>query len=135
MNGVDPDDAREAFKQIVVDGLRTLKAKRNMVQADVASALGVKQSTVSAWKVGKSIPEISTVRPLAELFDVSPRKLTDLVVAASAARRPQRTPPSVDGEVSQLRADLARLAEAVARLEAIVLPLVESSQSKGTPGP
>lgn len=46
-----------------------------------------------------------------------------------------RPTPASTSEITQLREQLSQLAAAVARLEAIVLPLAESSQSEPTPGP
>lgn len=51
-----------------------LKEKRyelGLTQQDVAEQLNVTRQTVSSWEVGKSIPDISSLISLSELYDIS----------------------------------------------------------------
>lgn len=58
--------------------LKLLRAKNGFLkQLDFAAALGKSQGAVASWETGKSIPDIHTVKRIAELLHVS----TDEVIA------------------------------------------------------
>ncbi|MCQ9210269.1 helix-turn-helix transcriptional regulator [Granulicatella seriolae] len=51
-----------------------LREKRNelgLTQQEIADRLNVTRQTVSSWEVGKSIPDISSLIDLSELYDIS----------------------------------------------------------------
>ena len=47
------------------------RKKKNMTQFELADALGISFQAVSNWERGNSMPDISRLSELAELFDVS----------------------------------------------------------------
>lgn len=56
--------------------------RRKLTQQDVAQALDVGQSTVSAWESGKVRPNVVALKRLAALLEVP---LTELIDAAEAS--------------------------------------------------
>lgn len=56
--------------------LKELRETHHISQAKLAKALGVSQSTVAMWEVGKSRPEYDTLMKLAEYFSISVDELT-----------------------------------------------------------
>ena len=57
------------------DKIRALREARGMSQTELAEALGVDQTTVSAWETGKAEPTIFNLRRLADILGVSPGDL------------------------------------------------------------
>ncbi len=55
--------------------LRELRAAHGLSQEAVANRLGVSAQAVSKWEKGKSLPDLSVILPLAELFRVSTDEL------------------------------------------------------------
>ena len=53
----------------------TLREKKGLTQADVASALGVTPAAVSKWENGSSKPRVEVLFRLAELLGVKPEEL------------------------------------------------------------
>ena len=51
---------------------KSLKNKKNILQEDVAAALGVTKMTVSRWENGKVIPSGNKLEKLANYYSVSP---------------------------------------------------------------
>ena len=51
--------------------LAQLRKKNNLSQADLANELGFSSSTVAMWEIGKREPNITTIKKIAEYFDVS----------------------------------------------------------------
>ena len=47
------------------------RKKKNMTQFELADALGISFQAVSNWERGNSMPDISRLSELAEIFDVS----------------------------------------------------------------
>ncbi len=83
-NGVDLDEwidsnpnSAAAVKELAeqkrafAETLRSLLAKKEMKQADLALKLGVKQPTISAILSGQHKPQPATLKKLADAFDVS----------------------------------------------------------------
>lgn len=56
--------------------LKELRELNHISQAKLAKTIGVSQSTVAMWEVGKSRPEYETLMKLADFFDVSVDELT-----------------------------------------------------------
>ena len=54
---------------------KSLQNKRNILQEDVATALGVTKMTVSRWENGKVIPSGNKLEKLANYYSVSPSYL------------------------------------------------------------
>ena len=78
-------DTRQAFGASVADALRA----KGLTQTAVAAQLGVTQTAVSAWVLGKAMPDISTIRDLAELVgvDSAPWETLKLEQMAQPSRR------------------------------------------------
>lgn len=51
--------------------LKSLRAARNMTQADVAHALGVTTQAVSRWESQATLPDIALLVPIAEFYGVT----------------------------------------------------------------
>ena len=51
--------------------LRELRQEKNLKQGDLAVRVGVAQSTLSAWELGKYDIDTDSLRRLSEIFDVS----------------------------------------------------------------
>lgn len=56
-------------------GLRALRKARGMSQEDLATALGVRQGTVSAWEKGINFPRASVLVALAALLECTLEEL------------------------------------------------------------
>lgn len=50
---------------------KSLRKKNNLTQAELAQKLRIKQSSISRWEQGLTIPDISILTQLADLYDVS----------------------------------------------------------------
>ncbi len=64
--------------------IREFRLKAGLLQADVASAMGVTQSTVSQWESGQTFPASSKLTKLAELLKCSVSDLLDNTDTADA---------------------------------------------------
>ena len=58
------------MKIIVAERIRELMKAENLTQVALASKIGVKQNTISAWVLGKKEPCIHSLWLLADYFDV-----------------------------------------------------------------
>lgn len=54
------------------NGLRRLRERRLLTQADLAKALGARQASISAWETGGERPSIASMRKLCEVLGVTP---------------------------------------------------------------
>ncbi len=61
----------------LAQNLKYLREQRGLKQQDLADILGVKQSTVGNWEVGKREPEINMLVCIAEYFGIT---LDDLIL-------------------------------------------------------
>lgn len=55
----------------IAEFLQTLRKAKGYTQQDVADYLGVSNKTVSKWETGQVLPDILTIKALAELYDIS----------------------------------------------------------------
>ena len=55
--------------------IRALREAKGLSQAELAEALGLDQTTVSAWERGVSEPTVFNLRRLADLLGVEPGEL------------------------------------------------------------
>jgi transcriptional regulator with XRE-family HTH domain len=51
--------------------VKELRQLRGITQAELANSLGVKQSCVSKWERGNTVPNVVQIIALARFFDVS----------------------------------------------------------------
>lgn len=61
-----------------VEILQLLMTEKNMTQAQLASALGVNQTAVSAWLRGVKKPSYDSIKALYDKFGIEPNELFDL---------------------------------------------------------
>jgi transcriptional regulator with XRE-family HTH domain len=59
------------------DYISTLRRKRNLTQKDLADQLGVTDKAVSKWERGAGYPDISLLKPLAEILGTSVNELLE----------------------------------------------------------
>lgn len=50
--------------------LKMLRISKDMLQSDVAAALGVNRKTISAWESGKSMPTVDKIDAICALYGV-----------------------------------------------------------------
>ena len=58
--------------------LRELRLERKMSQTDLAKLLYTTQDTISLWELGKSKPNIDSLKIIAVIFDVTTDELLDM---------------------------------------------------------
>jgi transcriptional regulator with XRE-family HTH domain len=68
--------------------LKALREKAGITQTELAKRLGVYQSMVARWELGKGEPILSIVKPLADALGVSVETLVSLP-APKPARKPK----------------------------------------------
>lgn len=69
----------------ISENIRELRKKRNMMQEQLAEALGVSVGAVSKWERGAAVPELGYILDLAELFGVSVDALVGYRVRSGGA--------------------------------------------------
>ena len=57
--------------------IQGLRIDKGMTQAQLAELLGISDRAVSKWETGKSFPDVSILKPLAKILDVSVLELLD----------------------------------------------------------
>ena len=57
-------------------GIKALREKYGMTQAELAHRLCVSDKTISKWETGKGYPDISLLEPIAKIFGIS---ITELI--------------------------------------------------------
>ena len=58
------------MKIIIANRIKELMKEEQLSQTALASKIGVKQNTISAWLLGKKEPSIKSLWLLADYFDV-----------------------------------------------------------------
>ena len=61
----------EDIKSVIADNISSLRTSFGMTQLELAQKLHYSDKAVSKWERGESVPEISTLKSLAELFSVT----------------------------------------------------------------
>ena len=59
-------------REKIIENLVRLRKDRNLMQKDVAQALGVSDKTYSKWETGETEPGLENLRRLAEYYGVAP---------------------------------------------------------------
>lgn len=62
-----------------MNNIKALRLEHELSQAELAEKVGVKQTAVSKWEVGASLPDMKSSKKLAELFNVSIEYIHGLV--------------------------------------------------------
>src|SRR6185369_6894411 len=60
-----------------LDELAALRKKRGFSQAKLAELVGVEQPTIQRWEKGKRLPDLDSLKTLAEVLGVTPGSLLD----------------------------------------------------------
>ena len=55
--------------------IKELRIEKKMTQADLAEKLGVSNRAVSKWENGLNMPDVSLLRPICEIFDITINEL------------------------------------------------------------
>ena len=61
----------ENVKQIIAKNLVELRKQNRLTQLELAERLNYSDKAVSKWERGESIPDVITMKALADLFSVS----------------------------------------------------------------
>ncbi len=69
----------------IAENIRTMRKRRDMMQEQLAEALGVSIGAVSKWERGAAVPELSYIVEMADLFEVSVDTLLGYQVQSGAA--------------------------------------------------
>lgn len=77
------------MNEIVAENIKRYMNARNLTQLDVADALGVHQTSVSSWCMGKKLPRMDKIDKLCELFNVRRSELLYSPNELSKERRVQ----------------------------------------------
>ena len=67
-------------------GIRQLREKHRLTQAQLAEQLNVSDKTVSKWETGKGYPDITLLEPIARVFGVSLAELFSGAAVTNANR-------------------------------------------------
>ena len=59
------------IKSVIAKNISQLRTKSGMTQLELAESLQYSDKAVSKWERGESVPEIATLKAIAELFDVT----------------------------------------------------------------
>jgi len=63
--------SKEEMARIIGDNILKLLSYRNMKQVDLAKVLGVSESAVGKWTLGKNFPNMGTIEKIADYFGVN----------------------------------------------------------------
>lgn len=61
---------KETVQKIISENIKHLILEAGITQAELAKALGINESTVGKWLLGKAIPRMVTIEKLADYFNV-----------------------------------------------------------------
>lgn len=80
--------------------IAALRKQKNMTQAEVADALHISYQAVSKWERDESLPDITLLPSIAELFQISIDKLLGNSYEPKA-EEPVNTDPDMDAEAQR----------------------------------
>ena len=61
----------EELKLIIAKNIAELRKKNGMTQAEFAEKLNYSDKAISKWERGESVPDIATLKQIAEMFGVT----------------------------------------------------------------
>ena len=61
----------EELKQIIANNITELRKRMNLTQAELADKMGYTDKAISKWERAESIPDVITLKTLADTFDVT----------------------------------------------------------------
>lgn len=70
----------------IADNIRSMRKQRNMMQEQLAEALGVSIAAVSKWERGVATPELNYIAEMADLFGISMDALIGYQVQSGTAK-------------------------------------------------
>ena len=66
-----PANTQEHLKRIIAANIAALRRQNGMTQADLAARLNYSDKAISKWERGESIPDITVLKSIADLFSVT----------------------------------------------------------------
>jgi transcriptional regulator with XRE-family HTH domain len=57
--------------------IRKMRKKKLLTQKDLAKLLGISDKAISKWEVGDSYPDITLLKPISKVFEISVDELLD----------------------------------------------------------
>ena len=78
--------------------LKNLREEHKMTQAELASALGLGATTISMYEKDERDPDTSTLKKIAEIFNVS----TDYLLDLCDFKEPIKIAASMNGDLSDM---------------------------------
>ncbi len=81
----------EDLKQIIANNITELRKQMNLTQAELADKMGYTDKAISKWERAESIPDVITLKTLADTFDVTLNYLTEAEHPKDKAEVPRRT--------------------------------------------
>ena len=90
---MEPSDRGENARRVFSENLLQLLEERQMVQADLAAALGLTPSTISDWCTGKKYPRVNSLQLLADFFGIPRSRLTEGEMLPGTPYHPTRRIP------------------------------------------
>jgi transcriptional regulator with XRE-family HTH domain len=61
----------EDIKSVIAENISRLRRENNMTQIELADRLNYSDKAISKWERGESVPDISVLKAIADLFGVS----------------------------------------------------------------
>ena len=65
------------MKSIVAENIKRLRKQKDLSMIELAEVIGVSQSTVSDWELGKKLPRSAALDRLSKFFKISQKALLD----------------------------------------------------------
>ena len=66
------------------------RIKQNLMQADIAEAVGVNRATVSKWETGEIIPHTKKIPKLAEAYNCTVEEIIAATVITNEQTQPEQ---------------------------------------------
>lgn len=81
----------EDLKQIIAGNITELRKQQNLTQAELADMMGYTDKAISKWERAESIPDVLTLKALADTFGVTLNYLTEAEHPMGKEEPPRRT--------------------------------------------
>lgn len=81
----------EDLKPIIANNIIELRKQMNLTQAELAEKMGYTDKAISKWERGESIPDVLTLKALADTFGVTLNYLTEAEHPKNKTEIPRRT--------------------------------------------
>ena len=112
------------MNNMIAERITELRKKKNMTQEDVARAIGVTNQAVSKWEPAQSVPDLSRVMKLSEVFGVTTDYLLRDDLGTPAVSVPGDEAPEESGaEKRTVDLEFARNFLTFKRRSALLVPL------------